>query len=170
MNRFSILFVLFLAAFSSTTKAQDTFINAAETLAFGTFTAPKVSGYRRAATRNSPPADGVEKYRFDNFTSEIPMEIGKMFGIEYQINTKPKGRPIQITTIIRFPDPGLSDPKGHNYLESKDTNFVEIGRPQLHGYGFDEDWELVPGKWVFEVWYKKAKLISKTFTVVEPTS
>ncbi len=90
-----------------------------------------------------------------------------MFGIEYKINTKPRGRPIQITTVIRFPDPGLTDPKGHTYLQSEDTNIVEIGHPQLHGYGFDEDWELVPGEWVFEVWHKKAKLISKKFTVVE---
>ncbi len=89
-----------------------------------------------------------------------------MFGIEYQINTKPRGRPIQITTIIRFPEPGLINPRGHSYLVSKETNMVEIGHPHLHGYGFDEEWELVPGEWIFEVWHKKAKLISKTFNVV----
>lgn len=95
------------------------------------------------------------------------MILGTEFGIEYQINTKPKGRPISITTVIHFPEAGLKQPGGRKYQSSTETKRVSIGDPQLHGYGFDESWELVPGEWVFEVWHKKAKLISKTFTVYD---
>jgi len=35
--------------------------------------------------------------------------------------------------------------------------------------GLDEPWEVVPGEWVFEIWYKDARLIRKTFSVVEST-
>lgn len=96
------------------------------------------------------------------------MIMGTEFGIEYKINTKPKNRPIAVTTIIRFPEPGLKQPRGRTYLVSRETQRKAIGEPHLHGYGFDEEWEMVPGEWVFEVWHKKAKLVSKTFTVYDP--
>lgn len=157
-----ILLCLLLPLFVS---AQDTFINAAETLAYGTFDSSERISNSKAATADAPPVDTVTKYRFDNFTNRIPMILGTEFGIEYRINTKPKGRPISITTVIRFPEAGLKQPGGRNYSKSMETKRVSVGEPQLHGYGFDESWELVPGEWVFEVWHKKAKLISKKFTV-----
>lgn len=151
-------------------QAQDTYINAAETLAFGVFASSEVKKLARGATNDAPPVDSVSRYRFQDFTNAIPMQLGTEFGIEYQINTKPKGRPIDITTVIKFPAPGLIQPRGRTYLTSKETKRVKIGEPHLHGYGFDEDWELVPGEWVFEVWHKKAKLVSKTFTVYDPNT
>jgi len=33
-------------------------------------------------------------------------------------------------------------------------------------YSFDEEWELIPGKWKFEVWHKGKKLCEQSFTVV----
>lgn len=170
MNRFLSLFVLVLFLISPKTLAQDTLISAAETLAFGLFTSTEVAKYSRGATSNAPPVDAVTKYRFREFTSQIEMVIGQEFGIEYQVNRKPRGRPIEITTVIHFPEPGLVHPRGHTYLKSEETKMVKIGYPHLHGYGFDEEWELVPGKWVFEVWHKKAKLVSKTFTVTGASS
>lgn len=161
MNRFALL--LLLIPFNA--PAQDTFINAAETLAFGLFTSSEKNKSSTGATENAPPVDSVEKYWFTDFTSQIPMVLGAEFGIEYRINTKPAGRPIDITTIIYFPEPGLVRPKGKTYKKSIETKRVSIGEPQLHGYGFDEAWELVAGEWVFEVWHKKARLIRKTFTV-----
>lgn len=163
-NRF--LFLCLLAPFYA--SAEDTLINAAETLAYGTFSSSERNTYTKGATDEAPPVDSVEKYRFENFTNRIPMILGTEFGIEYQINTKPKGRPISITTIIQFPEAGLKQPGGRKYRKSTETKRVSIGDPQLHGYGFDEPWELVPGEWTFEVWHKKAKLITKTFTIYEP--
>jgi hypothetical protein len=45
---------------------------------------------------------------------------------------------------------------------------VSIGKGHLHGYGFDEKWEMLPGEWTFEVWYKKARLVKRSFTVFDP--
>lgn len=170
MNKASFLLsaVIWCTGLCSTVQAQDTYINAAETLAFGTFTSSGTKRFTRGATRSAPPADHIEDYRFEDFTTRIPMVLGTQFGLEYQVNTKPKNRPISLTTIIRFPEPGLQAPRGKTYTESKETYRRKVGEPHLHGYGFDEEWELVPGKWVFEVWHNKAKLISKTFTVFDP--
>ena len=172
MNRFSILLIASCALLLCTShlQAQDTFINAAETLAFGIFASKDIKTRVKGATDAAPPADSVGKYRFQDFTNRIPMVLGTEFGIEYQINSRPKGRPMDITTVIKFPEPGLKQPRGRTYLTSRETKKVKIGEPQLHGYGFDEDWELVPGEWVFEVWHKKAKLISKTFMVYDAES
>lgn len=148
--------------------AQDTYINAAETLAYGTFNSSERTRFSKGPTENAPRVDSVEKYRFEDFTTRIPMVLGTEFGIEYQVNTKPKGRPIDITTIILFPEPGLKQPGGRKYKRSKETERVTIGEPHLHGYGFDEPWELLPGEWVFEVWHKKSRLVKKTFTVYDP--
>jgi hypothetical protein len=82
-------------------------LTAAETLAYGTFDSSERISNSKAATADAPPVDTVTKYRFDNFTNRIPMILGTEFGIEYRINTKPKGRPISITTVIRFPEAGL---------------------------------------------------------------
>lgn len=161
LNRFALLFLLI----PLNAAAEDTFINAAETLAFGLFTSSERNKTSTGATKHAPPADSVEKYWFQEFTNRVPMVLGTEFGIEYRINTKPVGRPIDITTIIYFPEPGLIRPKGRTYRKSTETKRVSIGEPQLHGYGFDEAWELVPGEWVFEVWHKKARLLRKSFTV-----
>ena len=34
---------------------------------------------------------------------------------------------------------------------------------------FEEDWELIPGKFRFEVWHKDKKLCERTFTIVPDT-
>jgi hypothetical protein len=172
LNRFYRLFTTACVLLFSSVPAgaQDTYINAAETLAFGIFASEEVKTRVKGASDAAPPADSVGKYRFQEFTNKIPMIQGTEFGIEYQINSRPRGRPMDITTIIKFPEPGLKQPRGRTYLTSKETKKVKIGEPQLHGYGFDEDWELVAGEWVFEVWHKKAKLISKPFTIYDPNA
>lgn len=148
--------------------ATDTLINAAETLAFGVFTSYGKDSTTLSATDDAPPVDSVKSYRFREFTNRIPMQIGTEFGIEYQINTRPKGRPINISTVIIFPEPGLIRPGGKTYKKSTETKRTSIGKGHLHGYGFDEDWELVPGEWIFEVWYKNARLVKKSFTIYDP--
>jgi hypothetical protein len=44
---------------------------------------------------------------------------------------------------------------------------VQIGSVSYIGYGFDHDWELVPGPWVLELWYGSRKLATHTFNVVD---
>jgi hypothetical protein len=164
LNRFALLFLLIPLS----TAAEDTFISAAETLAFGLFTSSERNMTTTGARKNAPPADSVEKYWFQEFTNKVPMTLGTEFGIEYRVNTQPIGRPIDITTIIYFPEPGLVRPKGRTYKKSTETKRVSIGEPQLHGYGFDEQWELVAGEWVFEVWHKKSRLVRRSFFVYDP--
>jgi hypothetical protein len=41
---------------------------------------------------------------------------------------------------------------------------------RLYGYGFDEDYELLEGDWVSEIWHEDRKLIEQRFTTYQPDS
>ena len=44
----------------------------------------------------------------------------------------------------------------------------KIGTISMDGFGFDYEYELVPGKWTFQIYYKDQKLLEKTFNVYQP--
>ena len=146
---------------------QEVTISAAQVVGYGIFTAKSQSRVK-GFTKDSPAADAVEGVRFINMTNQIPSIPKTGFGIEYVINSSPNGRLIPITSIIKFPEPGLVSPRGRVYLVSRENSRVQIGKPTFYGYAFDEPWEMVPGEWIFEIWHKKARLVKKRFIVLPP--
>ena len=119
-----------------------------------------------ASPNSSIASDVVSSIRFTDFTNEIPAIRGTNFGFQYVINSIPKGATMHVTTVVRFPEGGLRQPNGRIWTESREETDIKIGHREFYGYGFDEDWELVPGTWVFEVWHRDARIIRKTFNVV----
>jgi hypothetical protein len=165
MNRFLSIIVFF--SLSAGVFATDLAVRAAEIVGFGIFDA-STSVSRHGPTPSTMAKDDVRGIRFMEYTTDIPAELGVNFGFQYIINSSPRGRPIRVTTVIKFPEGGLQRPGARLYTESRDIHDVIIGNKSLHGYGFDEEWEMVPGIWVFELWYKNARLIKKTFTIYSP--
>jgi hypothetical protein len=165
MIKFLSIIVLFSLSFG--VFATDLAVRAAEIVGFGIFDA-STTVPRHGHTPSTMAKDDVRGIRFMEYTTDIPAELGVNFGFQYVINSSPKGKPIRVTTVIKFPEGGLQRPGARLYTESRDTHDVIMGNKLLHGYGFDEEWEIVPGKWVFELWYKDARLIKKTFTVYSP--
>lgn len=144
----------------------DVQIRAAEIVGYGIFesrSSSRAAGWRSAA----PPADDVDGVRFLEFTNEIPGVLGTGFGFQYVINSSPRGARLNVRNIIRFPGEGLRAPGGRVYTVSEEKRDIRIGHRDFYGYAFDESWEIIPGEWVFEVWHDDARLIRKTFTVVE---
>jgi hypothetical protein len=162
MNRF--LSIIVFLSLSSWVFATDLAVRAAEIVGFGIFDASTTVA-QHGFTPSTMAKDDVRGIRFVEYTTDIPAELGVNFGFQYIINSSPKGKPIRVTTVIKLPEGGLQRPGGRLYTESRDTHDVIIGKKALHGYGFDEEWEMVPGIWVFELWYKDARLIKKTFTI-----
>lgn len=142
-------------------------ISVAEITGYGVFKT-RSSSRSTGFSRRTVAADTVSGIQFTDFTKEIPGLLGTNFGFQYSINTRPRGQKLKIRSIIRFPEPGLQKPGGKLYLESVESKQITIGGRHLHGYGFDEPWEILPGEWSFEIWHKDARLIRKTFTVVPP--
>ena len=119
---------------------------------------PKTPGGRR---RIVTATEFVEK------TFRIPAVLGIRFGFTYSVSGTPKG--ISVPIKIRKKYPGLKDPKkseviySHNYIK-----LHEIGRSYGTGYGFDHPWELVPGTWTFQFFYKDEPLGEIVFEVYKP--
>ena len=154
-----------LPVLASAQETRETFVSAAQVVSYGIFKS-RYQSRQKGFTDASPAADTVEGVRFIKVTNQIPAELNLGFGIEYIVNTRPKGQPIRVTAVIKFPEGGLIQPHGRTYKESRESMRINIGEPIFYGYGFDEEWEMVPGEWTFEVWYKKSRLVRKRFTVL----
>ena len=112
----------------------------------------------------------AEQVNLISRTRKIPAVINTNFGFRYKISGSPIGADIKITRVTIYPSSGLTDPKLGKTYYNYDTTFVrQIGEEQYYlGFGFDQEWELVPGSWVFQLWYAGTKLAEEKFTVYEP--
>jgi hypothetical protein len=98
-------------------------------------------------------------------TTEIPGCLNSKFGFRYKLVGAPIGEKQQIKIVIRFPPPGLHRPDGQVFLTSNTYPEPAIGTVHYKGYGFDEDWEIVPGTWTFEIWQGEHKMAEQSFQV-----
>jgi hypothetical protein len=81
------------------------------------------------------------------------------FGIRYIINGEPQNQEIGI--LARLIHPPIKG-KTKSELNTK----AKIGVERFNIYTFDEEDELVPGAWIFQIFYKKQLLVEKSFVVV----
>jgi hypothetical protein len=153
--------------FANHLHAADLFVNAVEVLGYGIIEA-HTSQPAMARSRESILVDGVEHIRFVKQTSEIPAQLGTEFGVQYRVNTTPKGSLLKIHTVVVFPEGGLTDDKGRVYEKSTESFNITIGEKSFYGFGFDEPWEMVPGKWVIQIWHKQSRLMERSFNVRLP--
>jgi hypothetical protein len=101
-------------------------------------------------------------------TSEIPAKIGLEFGVQYRVVGAPEGAEVPLELVITYPAPGLADPSESEPIRTtRFTRQKKIGETTYVGYGFENDWELVPGTWTFIIWYDNRKLLDESFTVTK---
>ncbi len=106
----------------------------------------------------------VKNYKLLQQTEKIPAEIGTFFGFEYKLNGKNPGKKVLLTLHNNFP--GLKDPAKEKVLKASETiEEATIGETQLVAYDFRKEWELVPGKWTFQLLRNGKLLGEKTFIV-----
>jgi hypothetical protein len=99
-------------------------------------------------------------------TTAIPARLGLEFGFRYVVVGAPAGAEVALDFVIAYPPPGLADPADTEPLrESRYTRRKTIGDTVYLGYGFENDWEIVPGTWRFEIWYEGRELVTRSFEV-----
>lgn len=160
-----LMVTLCLLTFAVECIATDLIISAVEILGYGTVEFRSTKS-RIGHSNESMAVDGVDGVRLLNHTSEIPGVLSTEFGILYKINSTPKGALFEVTSVIRFPDGGLIDEKGKVYEQTTETFRIPIGETSFYGFGFDEPWEIIPGKWVIQIWHKNSRLVQKTFNIL----
>ena|SRR5438132_765002 len=83
-------------------------------------------------------------------TTKIEASIGTTFSILVKLLGEPE-RAV-ITSHFRCIHPRLTDPvSGHTGEIDEWESQRPIGIPRYVGYTFDNEWELVPGKWKIQV-------------------
>jgi hypothetical protein len=101
--------------------------------------------------------------------SEGPVVYGNLgvrFGIRYVVSGTAT-TDVDLRFVIRFPPAGLRDPKGRRYSVSEQSMSVQAGAAYYWEYHLENDWEIVPGAWHFEIWSNANKLAQQTFCVID---
>ena len=111
----------------------------------------------------------INQIRFVERTTKIPATQNLTFGFQYLIKGRPQGGKIKIRKTTIFPTAGLKNPKtGKTGYKNEVDLTAKIGEKVCEGYRFDEKWEMVPGKWTIQLWYKGRKLAEERFNVYLP--
>jgi len=99
-------------------------------------------------------------------TDRVPARLGVNFGFAYIVHGKPAGQRIPVRIVYRFPE--MTNPKdGKTWSSCEIQSVTCLECPGAAArWHFTEPWEIVPGKWTFQVFHKDRLLLEKTFTVV----
>jgi Domain of unknown function (DUF3859) len=94
----------------------------------------------------------------------VPAQIGITFGFRYRIVGKPDGSTVNLRKVIVFPSPGLQPPDSSKRLSKADFEVeARIGETNSELYTLEDNFELVPGTWVLEMWHGSRKLVAQSF-------
>ena len=129
--------------------------------------------YTAEITSTEKMPNGIERNNLRNIchvatTTKIPARMGVMFGFRFQVEGTPEGAGAMLMRITRYPtavQPIASRPPVTYYAHEI---VVGIGAVSYIGYGFDYEWELIPGRWVLELWQGRNQLAAQEF-MVEPS-
>jgi len=103
-------------------------------------------------------------------TERIPLMKGAQLYLQYRFWYLPDQPPwVELRRVLKHPEMKLPDGSvstGSDYAIKQEVSVNQaIG---YTGYGLDEDYELVEGDWVFELWYQDKKMIEQKFTTYWP--
>ena len=99
-------------------------------------------------------------------TTTVAMQKGVEFGFRYRISGTPADATVQIRKVVVFPAPGLTPPGKPTVRQNELPLTRHIGGTFYAGYSLDDPFELVPGKWTFQLWWNNRKMAEQSFTVV----
>jgi hypothetical protein len=123
---------------------------------------------RERVPSGAPTPDGTvtlsSDNRFTQHTDQVPARIGVKFGFTYTLQGITK-RTVALQKVVKHPAFRNTRGKIERTYSVTYQSSREDAASSLWGYELGRSEELVPGVWVFELWYKGRKLLSQSFTV-----
>src|SRR6266540_2947413 len=111
--------------------------------------------------------EGLDSFSLVQVTTNVPARIGTRFGFRYTIRGTPSNAPILLTMVGEHPP--YKNPKTR-MTQTRDEYKLQSWIGQTYTtYSLDEAWELIPGKFKFEVWHEGKKLCEQSFMIVPDT-
>jgi hypothetical protein len=134
----------------------------------GTYTAESKSAPARSGQQSPTSTVGtVRDWRFTSDSHDVLGKVGTQFGVEFRLDGAPRGEDVTLYLALIFPPEGIRNPNTGEVMHSAKIAFpnTKIGARCIVGYGFDNEWEIVPGLWTMQIWYRDEMLAGQSFTV-----
>ena len=97
-------------------------------------------------------------------TTTITAKLNAAFGLEIMLEGTPRGKVVPVRIVWRYPDPGLQNPQtGKTKFVDDYMDRREIGKKSTLYWMLRQEWTLVPGTWIFELWYENRALVRQSF-------
>lgn len=154
-----------LLIFSSTVEAGRA--ERAQIIWAGTYTAQIIGTVAQPATAMGK-TNRLGSIRKLETTTTVRGKLGTSFGFEYALFGGPAGAQAAIEIVVILPEPGLLNPTSgkRTRRERWRPSPSLLGGATIVGYQFEVDWEIVPGRWIFEIWQSDRKLGEQSFCVL----
>lgn len=112
-------------------------------------------------------ATGKRRYNskpvFLEKATNIPAILGYSFGFRYKVYGMPVNSLVELKKVLKYPElKGKSSSSSKLICMTDSEGSIE----KATGYTFDEEFELVPGIWTFEIWYNEKLLVTKSFNII----
>ena len=106
-------------------------------------------------------------------TGRIPLVKDTYFGYQFRLFKLPPEvmvKPVmELRKVLIHPEMTLPDGSKTTGWDRTFKGKVETQQMMaLDGYGLNEDYELVEGEWIFQIWYQDKKLIERKFVSYRP--
>ena len=96
-------------------------------------------------------------------TSIVPAGGGPGFGVRYRVLGSPFGMPVELTRVIKYPDPGKRGPTS-SVVTNRQRVRVPIGEFDYFGWANRRH---IPGIFTFQIWEQDHMRAETVFTAVD---
>ena len=104
----------------------------------------------------------------DRTTDRIPLIKDKYMAYQYRLSNLP-GRMVKLRRVLKHPEFKLPDgttSTGSDFMINKKLERGEVFA--YDAYALNEDYEMVEGEWIFQIWYQDKMLVEQKFTTYWP--
>jgi len=105
----------------------------------------------------------------DRTVERIPLVRDKYMAYQYRLSNLPEKSRVKLRRVLKHP--AFTLPDGTISTGSDFTITKKLVRGEVFSYdayALNEDYEMVEGEWLFQIWYKDKKLVEQKFTTYTP--
>ncbi|HHO68457.1 MAG TPA: DUF3859 domain-containing protein [Gammaproteobacteria bacterium] len=140
---------------------------------FGLYKASRKGQVKESPGTNTGKIVRKPKLEHVSMTNRVPLVKDTYFGYQYRVFKLPPEittRPfVELRKVLIHPQMTLPDGSTTSGWDRPFKGRIEVGQVMgFDGYAFNEDYELVEGDWIFQIWYEDKKLIEQKFTAFRP--
>jgi hypothetical protein len=105
----------------------------------------------------------------DRETDRIPLIKDKFMAYQYRLSDLPGKRTVKLRRVLKHPEFKLPDGTTSTGSDFMITKKLERGEVFAYdAYALNEDYEMVEGEWVFQIWFEDKMLVEQMFTTYWP--